>query len=61
MEGSFDSGSRRLVLRGMQWISSAPAGHVMVDLDGRLSPAGDKLSGVVPFPGCTRFQAGRIE
>ena len=43
----------------MKWID-APEGYVMVDLDGRITPAGETISGVVPgFIGCTSFAVHR--
>lgn len=58
MEGSFDPKTRRIQLKGIKWID-ATSGYLMVDLDGRLDPKGLRLTGKVPFPGCTWFDLER--
>lgn len=58
MEGSFDAKTRRIRLKGVEWID-ATSGYLMVDLDGRLDAAGVRLSGEVPFPGCSWFELER--
>jgi hypothetical protein len=60
MEGSFDAKTRRLQLRGVKWINQ-PSNYFMVDLDGRVSEAGDRYSGTVPAAGCTVFELRRAE
>ena len=58
MEGSYEGKTRRLSLKGVQWID-ASSGYTMVDLEGFMDAAGLRLSGKVPFPGCTRFELKR--
>ena len=58
MEGSYEVKTRRLRLKGTQWID-ASSGYSMVDLDGNMDAPGQRLSGKVPFPGCTRFELER--
>jgi hypothetical protein len=59
MEGSFDSGTRKVKLHGIKWID-APSGYVMVDLAGRMDADGTRISGLVPdWPGCTVFEISR--
>ena len=58
MEGSYEVKTRRLKLKGAQWID-ASSGYSMVDLDGGMDASGQRLSGRVPFPGCTRFELER--
>ena len=58
MAGTFDSASRHMTLKGVEWID-APFLYVMVDLDGRINAAGNVITGDVPGPGCTVFELRR--
>ncbi|RYG34267.1 MAG: hypothetical protein EON93_08340 [Burkholderiales bacterium] len=59
MRGKYESGERRLWLQGQRWIKQ-PFGYVMVGLDGRMSPDGDKIVGRIPdMDGCTNFEVRR--
>lgn len=61
MTGWFDPVGRRLVLRRDAWLSQ-PSGYVMVDLDGRLVPSGDLITGQIvtdAMTSCTWFQVVR--
>ena len=58
MQGAFDPASRRMTLKGVEWID-APFLYVMVDLDGRINAAGNLITGKVPGPGCTVFELRR--
>jgi hypothetical protein len=58
MEGSFEAKSRRLVLKGVRWLDDS-SGYLMVDLDGLLATNGQRISGKVPFAGCSNFMLER--
>ena len=59
MKGTYDAASRRVRLNGEKWIN-APAGYIMVPLDGYLSVSGARITGRVPdaFP-CSDFEVWR--
>jgi hypothetical protein len=59
MAGTYDAASRHMKLSGVKWIE-APAGYVMIGLDGRMTASGDTISGFVPdLFGCTDFEVRR--
>lgn len=59
MHGNYDQKARRVTLTGDRWIKQ-PAGYVMVDLDGRVDAAVDKIAGMIPsMPGCSSFEVRR--
>lgn len=55
MTGVFNSASRRIELRGDKWMKQ-PLGYFMVDLEGALAKSGDRLTGQIPFAGCSWFE-----
>jgi hypothetical protein len=59
MRGAYDAGSRHVRLDGVKWVE-APAGYVMVGLDGHVSESGSRITGSVPdmFP-CSVFEVWR--
>jgi hypothetical protein len=54
LDGSYDPGARRLVMRPGEWIAQPP-GWESAGLDGYVSSSGDLLSGRVSSPSCTTF------
>ena len=55
MQGRLDPATGRVRFRQQRWLLR-PADYVMVDLEGQLSPAGDRIAGRVIGPFCTEFQ-----
>lgn len=60
MTGKFNPNSRKMELRGQEWIER-PLGYEMVDLIGGVTRDGRTLAGHVPFTGCTVFELVRQE
>ncbi len=60
MSGAWNPAKREAILKGLRWVR-LPDGYAMVDLHGRVSPAGDRYTGTIPFSGCSWFELWRME
>jgi hypothetical protein len=58
MAGVYDAKSRDVLFTAVEWINQ-PSGYGMVDLVGRMTADGSRLTGKVPFAGCTVFDLQR--
>ncbi len=59
MRGKYDGATHRVTLAGERWVRQ-PLGYIMVSLDGRMTPDGDRITGRIPeMPGCTNFEVRR--
>lgn len=58
MTGVYDAQSRKVHFAADTWINH-PGGYEMVDLDGRVTTDGSRMTGKVPFAGCTVFDLQR--
>ena len=55
MSGRYDMKTRRLALKGGDWIGPPPANYVPVDIRGSLGKSGDTYNGTIDTKGCTTF------
>lgn len=59
LRGTYDPSTGKFRLNPDQWTSAAPAGYVMVGMEGTFNSDDDKVSGKITYGKCTTFEAAR--
>ena len=57
LNGQFDPASGKFILNPLKWETPAPPNYLMSGLKGIFDPQGTKVSGIVDYTGCGRFEA----
>ncbi|HLH90788.1 MAG TPA: CaiB/BaiF CoA-transferase family protein [Xanthobacteraceae bacterium] len=57
--GTYDGATHRLTMRPGEWVSQ-PSGYVAVGFTATLEPAGERLTGIVAFSGCSTLALQKV-